>query len=170
MGADVHFVIPVSSVKPGIVLITSGSGATNVVTAMQDVLSSGIALIFFSSQVATSAIISDAFQEANIISISRSSPKCSRSLLQDVTMSTPHMPLPFKATTPKWPLGLPTNPLQPKDKVSIDMLATKQAVGMTNRAQQPTIYTGNGVLSSLFSPTLLAQLSEIGSIPVTTIL
>jgi acetolactate synthase-1/2/3 large subunit len=61
--------------KPGIVLVTSGPGATNVITPMQDALSDGTPMIVFSGQVATSVIGSDAFQEADILGISRSCSK-----------------------------------------------------------------------------------------------
>ena len=61
--------------KPGVVLVTSGPGATNVVTPMQDALSDGTPMVVFSGQVATSAIGSDAFQEADIVGISRSCTK-----------------------------------------------------------------------------------------------
>src|SRR6478609_8444993 len=57
--------------KPGIVLVTSGPGATNTVTGLQDALMDGTPLIVFAGQVATSAIGSDAFQEADMTSITR---------------------------------------------------------------------------------------------------
>lgn len=60
---------------PGVVLVTSGPGATNVVTPMQDALSDGTPLVVFCGQVATSAIGSDAFQEADVVGISRSCTK-----------------------------------------------------------------------------------------------
>ena len=185
--------------KPGIVLVTSGPGATNVVTAMQDALSDGVPLVVFTGQVATSAIGSDAFQEADVIGISRSCTKWNVmvkdiaelprrineafkiatsgrpgpvlvDLPKDVTAGILRTPLPFKATTPGRPLGLPKNPLHPNDEVSIDMVAIKQAANMINGAQRPIIYAGNGVLSSPLGPALLAKLSEIGNIPVTTTL
>ena len=185
--------------KPGVVLVTSGPGATNVVTAMQDALSDGIALVVFTGQVATSAIGSDAFQEADVIGISRSCTKWNVmvkditelprrineafkiatsgrpgpvlvDLPKDVTAGVLRTPLPFKATTPGRPLGLPKNPLLSKDEVSVDLLAIKQAADLINGAQRPVIYAGNGVLSSTFGPPLLAKLSEIGNIPVTTTL
>ena len=185
--------------KPGIVLVTSGPGATNVVTAMQDALSDGVPLVVFTGQVATSAIGSDAFQEADVIGISRSCTKWNVmvkeiaelprrineafkiatsgrpgpvlvDLPKDVTAGILRTPLPFKATTPGRPLGLPKNPLQPIDEASIDMLAIKQAADMINSAKRPLIYAGNGVLSSPLGPTLLAKLSELGNIPVTTTL
>ncbi|ORY93369.1 large subunit of biosynthetic type acetolactate synthase [Syncephalastrum racemosum] len=57
--------------KPGIVLVTSGPGATNVVTAMADALADGTPLVVFTGQVPTSAIGTDAFQEADVVGISR---------------------------------------------------------------------------------------------------
>ncbi|KAF9644086.1 hypothetical protein BDM02DRAFT_3272663 [Thelephora ganbajun] len=91
-------------------------------------------------------------------------------LPKDVTAGVLRTPVPFKATTPGRPLGLPKNPLQPKDEAPIDMLAIKQAADLINGAQRPIIYAGNGVLSSPLGPVLLAKLSEIGNIPVTTTL
>jgi len=64
-----------ASGKPGVVLVTSGPGATNVITPMQDAMSDGTPLVVFCGQVATSAIGSDAFQEADVIGISRSCTK-----------------------------------------------------------------------------------------------
>lgn len=61
--------------KPGVVLVTSGPGATNVITPMQDALSDGIPLVVFCGQVATNLIGSDAFQEADVVGISRSCTK-----------------------------------------------------------------------------------------------
>jgi len=60
-----------ASGKPGVVLVTSGPGATNVITAMQDALSDGTPLVVFTGQVPTCAIGTDAFQEADVIGISR---------------------------------------------------------------------------------------------------
>lgn len=60
---------------PGVVLVTSGPGATNVITPMQDAMSDGVPLVVFCGQVATSAIGSDAFQEADVVGISRSCTK-----------------------------------------------------------------------------------------------
>ncbi|KZV63469.1 acetolactate synthase [Peniophora sp. CONT] len=128
--------------KPGVILVTSGPGATNVITPMQDALSDGIPLVVFTGQVATSAIGSDAFQEADIVGISRSCTKWNVmvkdiselprrineafkiatsgrpgpvlvDLPKDVTAGILRTPLPYKATTPGINLGLPTNPLLP---------------------------------------------------------
>lgn len=70
--------------KPGVVLVTSGPGATNVVTPMQDALMDGSPLVVFCGQVATSAIGSDAFQEADMLGISRSCTKWNV-MVKDIT-------------------------------------------------------------------------------------
>lgn len=57
--------------EPGIVIVTSGPGATNIITPLQDALMDGTPLIVFAGQVATNLIGTDAFQEANIIDISK---------------------------------------------------------------------------------------------------
>ncbi|TPX54992.1 acetolactate synthase [Synchytrium endobioticum] len=64
-----------ASGKPGVLLVTSGPGATNTITPMQDALMDGTPLVVFTGQVATGAIGTDAFQEADIVGISRSCTK-----------------------------------------------------------------------------------------------
>ncbi|KAH0826971.1 thiamine diphosphate-binding protein [Lanmaoa asiatica] len=183
--------------KPGVVLVTSGPGATNVVTPMQDALSDGVPLVVFCGQVATSAIGSDAFQEADIVGISRSCTKWNVmikdiaelprrineafkiatsgrpgpvlvDLPKDVTAGILRSALPYKATTPG-SHTLPTNPLQTITPPT-DLVLIQQAASLINQAQRPVIYAGNGVLSSPVGPKLLAQLAEQGNIPVTTTL
>ncbi|KAG8954497.1 Acetolactate synthase, mitochondrial [Tulasnella sp. 424] len=187
-----------ASGKPGVVLVTSGPGATNVVTPMQDALSDGVPLVVFCGQVATSAIGSDAFQEADVVGISRSCTKWNVmvkdiaelprrineafkiatsgrpgpvlvDLPKDVTAAILRTPLPFKATTPGTNLGLPENPLQPSG-CSVDHALIKQAADLINQAKKPIIYAGHGVLGSPVGPELLERLSSEGNIPVTTTL
>ena len=57
--------------KPGVVLVTSGPGATNVVTCLQDALMDSIPLVCISGQVPTFLIGNDAFQEADTVGITR---------------------------------------------------------------------------------------------------
>ena len=57
--------------KPGVCVVTSGPGATNMVTPLQDALMDGTPLVVFTGQVPTVAMGSDAFQEADIIGITR---------------------------------------------------------------------------------------------------
>lgn len=184
--------------KPGVVLVTSGPGATNVVTPMQDALSDGVPMVVFSGQVATSAIGSDAFQEADIVGISRSCTKWNVmvkdiaelprrineafriassgrpgpvlvDLPKDITAGILRTALLVKDTTPGAPLGLPQNPLQ-SSQPPIDMPLIQQAADLINGAKKPVIYAGHGVLSSTLGPKLLAQLAKEGNIPVTTTL
>ncbi|KAJ7920778.1 thiamine diphosphate-binding protein [Mycena leptocephala] len=185
--------------KPGVVLVTSGPGATNVITPMQDALSDGIPLVVFSGQVATSAIGSDAFQEADIVGISRSCTKWNVmvkdiaelprrineafkiatsgrpgpvlvDLPKDVTAGILRAALPYRQTTPGHAaLGLPTNPLALPEPPS-DPALILQAAALINQAQRPVIYAGAGILSSPRGPVLLAQLAENGNIPVCTTL
>ena len=55
--------------KPGVVIVTSGPGATNLVTGIADAMMDSLPLVVFTGQVATSLIGSDAFQEADILGI-----------------------------------------------------------------------------------------------------
>ena len=180
--------------KPGIVLVTSGPGATNVVTPMQDALSDGVPMIVFTGQVATSAIGSDAFQEADVIGISRSCTKWNVmvkdvaelprrineafkiatsgrpgpvlvDLPKDVTAAILRTPLPWKSTNPS-ASSLPINPLSAPP----DLGTIRDAATLINQAERPIIYAGRGVLSSELGPKLLKELSDKGNIPVTTTL
>lgn len=54
-----------ASGKPGVVLVTSGPGATNLITPMMDALADGTPMVVFCGQVATSSIGLDSFQEAD---------------------------------------------------------------------------------------------------------
>lgn len=184
---------------PGVVLVTSGPGATNVITPMQDALSDGIPLIVFTGQVAVSAIGSDAFQEADVVGISRSCTKWNVmvrdiselprrineafkiatsgrpgpvlvDLPKDVTAGVLKNALPFRATTPGINLGLPNHFLQSGFEPPIDRTQIEQAARMINQAQRPVIYAGNGVLSNPMGPKFLKELAEQGNIPVCTTL
>ncbi|KAH9997617.1 acetolactate synthase [Russula vinacea] len=185
--------------KPGVVLVTSGPGATNVVTPMQDALSDGVPLVVFCGQVATSAIGSDAFQEADMVGISRSCTKWNVmvkdiaelprrineafkiatsgrpgpvlvDLPKDVTAGILRTPLPFKATTPGFSLDLPSNPLHFPHRPSSELELIRQAAKLINQAERPLIYAGQGVLGNLNGPKFLTQLAREGNIPVTTTL
>ena len=60
-----------STGKPGVVLVTSGPGATNAVTGIADALMDSIPLVVLTGQVATHLIGNDAFQEADTVGITR---------------------------------------------------------------------------------------------------
>ncbi|KAI9206148.1 large subunit of biosynthetic type acetolactate synthase [Polychytrium aggregatum] len=70
--------------KPGVCLVTSGPGATNMVTPLQDALSDGIPMVVFCGQVPTTALGTDAFQEADVVGITRSCTKWNV-MVKDIT-------------------------------------------------------------------------------------
>ena len=63
--------MPASTGKPGVVLVTSGPGATNAVTGLTDALMDSIPIVVLTGQVPTFMIGSDAFQEADTVGITR---------------------------------------------------------------------------------------------------
>ena len=74
-----------SKQKPGVVMTTSGPGVLNTVTSMQNALSDGTPVLFLSGQVATSVLGTNAFQEANVINITKSCTKWNNQI-NDITV------------------------------------------------------------------------------------
>ncbi|KAH9818674.1 hypothetical protein DFH28DRAFT_1080589 [Melampsora americana] len=162
--------------KPGIVLVTSGPGATNTITPMQDAYSDGTPMIVFTGQVATSAIGSDAFQEADVIGISRSCTKWNVmvkditdlprrineafkiatsgrpgpvlvDLPKDMTAGILRTPIPLKYTQPDLvERALPSNPLRTRSR-------SFQPVASGSRSQSQGNVTAD--------PSLLQQASKM---------
>ncbi|KAI9899416.1 hypothetical protein N3K66_005877 [Trichothecium roseum] len=183
-----------ASGKPGVVLVTSGPGATNVITPIQDALSDGIPLIVFTGQVVTSAIGSDAFQEADVVGISRSCTKWNVmvknvaelprrineafeiatsgrpgpvlvDLPKDVTASVLRRAIPVDTSLP----SLPTAPVTKAMKLELEA-SLKRVAKLLDIAKQPIIYAGNGIVNSEGGSEILKELAEKASIPVTTTL
>lgn len=184
-----------ASGKPGVVLVTSGPGATNVVTPMADALADGVPMVVFTGQVSTSAIGTDAFQEADVVGISRSCTKWNvmvRSveelplrineafeiavsgrpgpvlvdLPKDVTAAILKNPIPTKTTLPSTSLAQITK--RALDESTNEKLA--RAADLLNKAKKPILYVGAGILNNPDGPRLLKELSERAQIPVTTTL
>ncbi|KAI5237448.1 acetolactate synthase [Aureobasidium subglaciale] len=183
--------------KPGVVLVTSGPGATNVITPMQDALMDGTPMVVFSGQVPTTSIGSDAFQEADIIGISRACTKWNvmvkniaelpRRINEAFEIATSGRPGPVLVDLPKDVTGavlnrpipmsstLPTHPsaasLAAKDmsRKQLDTAIARTAA-LINMARKPVIYCGAGILNHEDGPKLLKELSEKAQIPVTTTL
>ncbi|KAG9556683.1 acetolactate synthase, partial [Aureobasidium melanogenum] len=183
--------------KPGVVLVTSGPGATNVITPMQDALMDGTPMVVFCGQVPTTAIGSDAFQEADVIGISRACTKWNvmvkniaelpRRINEAFEIATSGRPGPVLVDLPKDVTGamlnrpipmsstLPTHPsaasLAAKD-LSRKQLgsAISRTADLINMAKKPVIYCGQGILGHPDGPKLLKELSEKAQIPVTTTL
>ncbi|KAK9425127.1 putative Acetolactate synthase [Seiridium unicorne] len=186
-----------ASGKPGVVLVTSGPGATNVITPMQDALSDGTPMVVFCGQVPTSAIGSDAFQEADVIGISRACTKWNvmvknvaelpRRINEAFDIATSGRPGPVLVDLPKdvtaavLRRAIPTEsalPALPSAASRAAMEATRKQLGeyirrvahLINIAKQPVIYAGQGIISSPDGPALLKELADKASIPVTTTL
>ena len=184
-----------ASGKPGVVLVTSGPGATNVITPMQDALSDGTPLVVFSGQVVTGAIGSDAFQEADVIGISRACTKWNV-MVKDVAelpmrikeafeIATSGRPGPVLVDLPKDMQAnilrrpIPTSSTLPAHpsaaKLAARELSRQQLDGaikrvgrLINIAKKPVVYAGQGILASPEGPELLKALSEKAKVPVTT--
>jgi acetolactate synthase-1/2/3 large subunit len=186
-----------ASGKPGVVLVTSGPGATNVVTPMQDALSDGTPLVVFCGQVPTTAIGSDAFQEADVIGISRACTKWNVmvktvadlpkrikeafeiatsgrpgpvlvDLPKDVTAGILRKAIPMTSTLPSLPSAA-TRAAQEHSKRQLTA-TIKRVADLINIAKKPVIYAGQGVIAFPEGPKLLRELADKASIPVTTTL
>lgn len=179
--------------KPGVVLVTSGPGATNVITPMADAMADGVPLVVFSGQVATSAIGTDAFQEADVIGISRSCTKWNvmvknvaelpRRINEAFEIATSGRPGPVLVDLPKdvtaailrelIPINttLPSNALNQITKKAASHFtaeAIKRAAILLNNAKKPIIYAGAGILNHEDGPKMLKELADKALIPVTT--
>ncbi|PTB57025.1 hypothetical protein M431DRAFT_392778 [Trichoderma harzianum CBS 226.95] len=186
-----------ASGKPGVVVVTSGPGATNVITPMQDALSDGTPMVVFCGQVPTAAIGSDAFQEADVVGISRACTKWNvmvksvaelpRRINEAFEIATSGRPGPVLVDLPKdvtagilrraipTDTALPTLPsaaTRAAKELSTQQLnaSIKRAADLINMGKKPVIYAGQGVIQSEGGPELLKELADKASIPVTTTL
>lgn len=173
--------------KPGIVLVTSGPGATNTVTPMQDALMDGTPMIVFAGQVATSAIGTDAFQEADMTGISRPCTKWNvlvkrvedipRAINTAFHVATTGRPGPVFVDLPKDVTAATlTKPCYDKPYLpgyEIREYGTsseiEKAAALINGAKKPVFYVGQGAILS-GATDILRQCVDKGNIPVTTTL
>lgn len=186
-----------ASGKPGVVLVTSGPGATNVITPIQDALSDGTPMVVFCGQVPTTAIGTDAFQEADVIGISRACTKWNVmvknvaelpkrikeafeiatsgrpgpvlvDLPKDVTAGILRKPIPMTSTLPSRPSAAS---LAARDHSKRQLEGSiKRVADLINIARKPILYVGQGMMALPEGPKLLKELSDKASIPVTTTL
>ncbi|MCB1165513.1 MAG: biosynthetic-type acetolactate synthase large subunit [Leptospiraceae bacterium] len=172
-----------STGKPGVVIVTSGPGATNVVTGLTDAKLDSIPLLVISGQVATTAIGSDAFQEADMFGISIPITKYNALVktadeLADVfeeawTMLTHGRPGPVLIDFPKDVQTGTTEHFQGSSGLS-KRFTEKPDVGgdfqkfadAFNNARRPLLYVGGGAINAKASEEILA-LAEKAMSPVT---
>jgi len=170
--------------KPGVVLVTSGPGATNTVTGIVDAYMDSTPLVVLTGQVPTKLIGNDAFQEADVVGITRPCTKYNI-LVKDVNdlaqaikeafyIATSGRPGPVLVDLPK-DVVLAKTEFKYPDKVYIRSYSPvykgnkwqiKQAAQEILKAKKPVIYAGGGVLAS-DAHQELRELAEITKIPVT---
>jgi acetolactate synthase-1/2/3 large subunit len=177
-----------STGKPGVVLVTSGPGATNAVTGIADAFMDSIPLIVLTGQVATNLIGSDAFQEADTIGITR---HCSKHnyLVKDpaelatvvreaFTIATKGRPGPVVIDIPK-NVQVATaatdvkNPARTRFTFAgeADYTEISRAVELIANAKAPILYTGGGIINSgPAASEALRELAELTGAPVTSTL
>ena len=177
-----------STGKPGVVLVTSGPGATNAVTGIADAFMDSIPLIVLTGQVATNLIGSDAFQEADTIGITR---HCSKHnyLVKDpaelatvvreaFTIATKGRPGPVVIDIPK-NVQVATAASDVKRPArtrftfagEADYTEINRAVELIANAKAPILYTGGGIINSgPAASEALRELAELTGAPVTSTL
>jgi len=176
-----------STGKPGVVLVTSGPGATNAVTGIATAYMDSIPMVIFTGQVPTQLIGNDAFQEADNIGITRPCVK-HNFLVKDVSklaetikkafyVATTGRPgpvvvdIPKDVTADKADYHYPeTVSMRSYNPVHIGHAGQiKRAVKLMLGARRPMIYTGGGViLSNAAEP--LTELARLLDFPVTNTL
>ncbi|KZY02990.1 MULTISPECIES: acetolactate synthase 3 large subunit [unclassified Sulfitobacter] len=177
-----------STGKPGVVLVTSGPGATNAVTGLTDALLDSIPIVVLTGQVPTFMIGSDAFQEADTVGITRpctkhnwlvkETDKLSGVLHEAFHVATHGRPGPVLIDIPKdvqfatgtyAPPKPSTSHYQPK--VKGDMEEITELVAAIESAKKPVFYTGGGVINSgPAASQLLRELVDSTGFPITSTL
>ena len=178
-----------STGKPGVALVTSGPGATNMVTPLTDALMDSIPVVCITGQVATHLIGSDAFQECDTVGITRPCTKhnwlvkdvndLARILHEAFYVATHGRPGPVVVDIPKdvqFATGTYTGPKDVVHKtyhpqVKGDSSAIRQAVALIASARRPVFYTGGGVINSgPEGSRLLREFVRLTGFPITTTL
>ena len=179
-----------STGKPGVVLVTSGPGATNAVTGIVDALMDSIPLVVLTGQVATHLIGSDAFQEADTVGITR--PCTKHNYLVKRIEDLPHVlheafhiatsgrPGPVVVDIPKdiqFATGQYVGPAQARHahayrpRTEGDAGKIAEAVDLIAKAKRPIFYTGGGVINAgPRASELLREFAAAVGAPVTSTL
>ncbi len=173
--------------KPGVAMVTSGPGATNIVTPLADAFMDSIPLVVISGQVATSAIGTDAFQEVDFTGITQGVTKHNwlvtdpdeipRIIKEAFHVATTGRPGPVVVDFPKdvanaktdwnWPdeVDLPGyNPPGPPEPEAV-----RKALELIYQAERPVVYVGGGVIKANASEAL-AEFIKLTDFPLVTTL
>src|SRR5882724_1874107 len=178
-----------STGKPGVVLVTSGPGATNAVTGLTDALMDSIPIVVLTGQVATHLIGNDAFQECDTVGITRPCTKhnwlvkdvndLARVLHEAFIIATTGRPGPVVVDIPKdvqFKKAKYVGPSQIRHKtyrprLDPDMDVIRTAMRMMAAAKRPVFYTGGGIINSgPEASQLLRELVKLTGFPITSTL
>ncbi len=172
--------------KPGVVLVTSGPGATNAVTGIATAYMDSIPMVVISGQVPSAVIGSDAFQEVDMVGITRPCVK-HNFLVKDVSKIAETIKKAFYVATSGRPgpvvIDIPKDITAPEVKVpyhypkKVEMRSyhpatlgdtgqIKKAIELLSNAQRPVIYAGGGVVLGEGSKEL-TELAHALGFPVT---
>jgi len=178
-----------STGKCGVVLVTSGPGATNAVTGLTDALLDSIPMVCLTGQVPTHLIGMDAFQECDTVGITRPCTKhnwlvkdvndLARILHEAFYVATHGRPGPVVVDIPKdvqfakgryvGPKNIEHKTYRPQVKPNQD--AIRAAVELISKAKRPLFYTGGGVINSgVIASKLLREFVKMTNIPITSTL
>ena len=177
-----------STGKPGVCLVTSGPGATNTVTGIATAYMDSIPLIVFTGQVPTPLIGNDAFQEVDIVGITRPCTKHNY-LVKDVNdlariikeafyIATTGRPGPVLIDLPKDVMQARTSNFDYPDKITMrsynpnylpNRKQVRKAAKLIAEAKKPLLYGGGGIISSSAYQEF-TRLARRFNIPVTTTL
>lgn len=173
-----------ASGKTGVCLVTSGPGATNTVTGIATAYSDSIPLVIFTGQVPTQLIGNDAFQEVDIVGITRPCTK-HNFLVKDITklaltirqafyLARSGRPGPVLVDLPKdvmqkrtefvWPEDIYMRSYNPTYKPNLNQL--RRSVEELAKAERPVILAGGGVIMSNAAEALTGLARKL-QIPVT---
>ncbi|RJR42605.1 MAG: biosynthetic-type acetolactate synthase large subunit [Deltaproteobacteria bacterium] len=176
-----------ASAKVGVALVTSGPGATNTVTGIASAYMDSIPIVVFTGQVPTALIGNDAFQEVDIVGITRPCTKHNY-LVKDINqlaytiheafhIARSGRPGPVLVDLPKDVIQARTVPEFPKEikirsyqpTYHANPRQVKRALDLILSAKKPVLYTGGGIIMSGASEEL-KQFAEFLQIPVTSTL
>src|SRR5688500_15180561 len=178
-----------STGKPGVVLVTSGPGATNAITGIADAFMDSIPLVVLTGQVATNLIGTDAFQEADTVGLTRHCTKHNY-LVKDPSELAATIDEAFEIATTGRPgpvvVDIPKNvqvataalfdgPVQRPKRYTPRMAAAPEeiaaAIELIARARRPVLYTGGGVINSgPRASELVREFQRLTGAPVTSTL
>jgi len=178
-----------SSGKTGIALVTSGPGATNMVTALTDAYMDSIPLVCITGQVPTHLIGTDAFQECDTTGITRPCTKHNW-LVKDINQLAETMhkafhvansgrPGPVLVDIPKdvqFQKGIYKSSKEVvvetyKPKVKAELTDVEKAVEMIVKSKKPVIYSGGGVINAgTKASDILTEFTRVTNFPITSTL